>query len=73
MSAKKSQSELIAQAIRDPDFRRRLLADPEAVIAAEGYEVSEEARQQIKDVGQRSPAALEAAILASARDGGTGT
>ena len=60
----KGKEELIGRAVVDADFRKRLLADPEGVIAAEGYEIDAELLEQIKNV---DPEAAEAA--AGAVDG----
>jgi hypothetical protein len=57
-SSEKGTDSLIGRAVIDPDFRRRLLTDPEATIAAEGYEVSPEIMGQLKGM---DPAAAEAA------------
>lgn len=54
----KGKQELIGRAVVDADFRKRLLADPEGVIQAEGYEVGPEVIEQIKSM---DPAAAESA------------
>ncbi len=53
--------ELIGRAVQDPDFRRRLLADPEEAVAAEGYELDED---QIEALQQLDPEAIDKAIEA---------
>lgn len=56
--ATKGKEELIGRAVVDADFRKRLLEDPDAVIAAEGYEIDAATLEQIKSV---DPDAAEAA------------
>ena len=46
----KSQEEVIGRAVIDPDFRDRLLKDPEGTVKAEGYAVSAEFITQLKDM-----------------------
>lgn len=58
----KSLQDLIQRAIDDPEFRRRLLEDPEAVISAEGYEVSEEKLAEIKRASEAPPEAVDVII-----------
>lgn len=53
--------ELIGRAVQDPDFRRRLLADPEEAVAAEGYELD---KDQIEALQQLDPEAIDKAIEA---------
>lgn len=53
--------ELIGRAIQDPDFRRRLLADPESAVAGEGYELDED---QIRTLRELDPEAIDDAIEA---------
>jgi hypothetical protein len=67
---KKSADDLIARAVVDSDFRARLMADPDGVIAAEGYDVNDETRARIKEAASASPDAVNAAITAVVRDGG---
>lgn len=52
------KEELIGRAIIDADFRKRLLADPQGTIEAEGFEVEPELIEQLKGI---DPAAAEAA------------
>jgi hypothetical protein len=54
----KGKDELIGRAVVDADFRKRLLTDPEGVIASEGYEVEPDVIEKIK---QLDPDAAEAA------------
>jgi hypothetical protein len=54
----KSQEELIGRAVIDPEFRKRLLSDPEGTIRAEGYEVDQDFLDQLKSI---DPEAAEAA------------
>lgn len=53
--------ELIGRAVQDPEFRRRLLADPKEAVAAEGYELDEE---QIEALQQLDPEAIDKAVEA---------
>lgn len=69
---KKPEKDLISRAVVDPNFRKRLLADPDDVIATDGYEISDDMLAQIKKSIAMSPAAVDAAIEAAARDGGVG-
>lgn len=68
----KSEKDLIGRAVVDAQFRTRLLADPDGVIDAEGYTVSDETRARIREAAQSTPASISAAIHAAARDGGVG-
>jgi hypothetical protein len=68
----KSEKDLIGRAVVDAPFRARLLADPDGVIDAEGYVVSDETRARIREAARSTPASVEAAISAAARDGGVG-
>jgi hypothetical protein len=45
--------ELVGRAIQDTEFRRRLLAEPEDVVAAEGYDLSESANGGHPQPGRR--------------------
>ena len=54
----RTYEDMIGRAVTDPDFRKRLLTDPETTIRVEGYEVSAEVLQQIKAI---DPEAAEAA------------
>lgn len=69
---KRSEKDLIGRAVVDAEFRTRLLKDPDGVISGEGYEVGEETRERIRQAASASPAAVESAISASAREGGVG-
>lgn len=51
--------ELIGRAVQDPEFRRRLLADPKKTVAEEGYELDED---QIEALQQLDPEAIDKAI-----------
>lgn len=51
--------ELIGRAVQDPDFRRRLLADPRKAVADEGYELDQE---QIEALQELDPEAVDRAI-----------
>lgn len=42
--------ELVGRAIQDTEFRRRLLAEPERVVAAEGYDLTEAQMEAIRDL-----------------------
>jgi hypothetical protein len=42
--------ELVGRAIQDTEFRRRLLAEPEDVVAAEGYDLSETQMEAIRNL-----------------------
>lgn len=57
--------ELVGRAIQDPEFRRRLLSDPEAVVQAEGWELSSAQIQALRDL---DPRAVEEAIDALVGD-----
>lgn len=48
MSTKKSVDELIGRALTDRTFRDKLLANPEATLTAEGYEVTPEIIEAIR-------------------------
>lgn len=60
-SMEKIPPELIGRAVQDPEFRRRLLADPKDAVAVEGYELDEE---QIEALEQLDPEAIDKAIEA---------
>ena len=49
----------MGQAIIDADFRKKLLADPEMVIQAEGYEIEPAVVDKLKAM---DPAVVEAAV-----------
>ena len=53
--------ELIGRAIQDPDFRRRLLADPENAVKDSGYEFDQD---QIEALRELDPEAIDEAIEA---------
>ena len=53
--------ELIGRAIQDPDFRRRLLADPENAVKDSGYEFDQD---QIEALRELDPKAIDEAIEA---------
>lgn len=57
--------ELIGRAIQDPDFRRRLLADPQGAVTAEGYELDQD---QIEALQELDPEAIDEAIEALVGD-----
>lgn len=42
--------ELVGRAIQDTEFRRRLLAEPEGVVAAEGYDLTEAQMEAIRNL-----------------------
>jgi len=42
MATEKEMHELIGRAVADPDFRAKLVEDPEKAIAEAGYELTEE-------------------------------
>lgn len=42
--------ELVGRAIQDADFRRRLLADPGAVAASEGYDLTDAQLEALRDL-----------------------
>jgi hypothetical protein len=69
----KTEQELIAKAVVDSDFRKRLLADPEGVVASDGYEISAGTLKELKKTIAMTPEAVNAAIEAAVRDGGAGT
>jgi len=50
---------LFNRAIIDPDFRRRLLEDPEATVAEEGFEIDDETMAELKAM---DPEAAEEAV-----------
>lgn len=58
----KGVQELIERAVRDPQFRRRLLDDPEGVIREENYEISEEKLAEIKKASAAPPEAIDVII-----------
>lgn len=60
-----TSDQLFDRAIEDPEFRQRLLADPEGVITAEGYDLSSDAVALIKRLCTMPPEAVEEAIQAS--------
>ncbi|MDC3961297.1 Franean1_4349 family RiPP [Polyangium jinanense] len=47
--SKKSVEELIGRALTDVEFRKKLLAAPEATLTAEGYEAVPEVIEAIKN------------------------
>jgi hypothetical protein len=51
--------ELLGRAIQDSDFRRRLLADPGGVVAAEGYDLDD---AQLDALSRLDPAIVDDAI-----------
>jgi hypothetical protein len=53
---------LVERAVRDPEFRRRLLDDPEGVVQAEGYEISDEKLAEIKRGSEAPPEAIDAIV-----------
>lgn len=53
--------ELVGRAIQDPEFRRRLLSDPETVARDDGWELSEDQVKALRDLDAR---AVEEAIEA---------
>lgn len=53
--------ELVGRAIQDPDFRRRLLADPESAVKDSGYELDQ---GQIEALRELDPEAIDEAIEA---------
>lgn len=55
----KDLQELIDRAIRDPEFRRRLLDNPEKVVTTEGYEISNEKLTELKKAGKAPPEAID--------------
>ncbi len=57
--------ELIGRAIQDADFRRRLLADPESAVTAEGYALDQD---QIEALQELDPEAIDEAIEALVGD-----
>ena len=59
MGENKGKAELLERLIADADFRARLLADPERVIAEEGYTVDDATVAQLKAADAE---AAEAAI-----------
>lgn len=70
--SKKTEQELIGRAVTDPVFRKKLLADPEGVVASDGYEVSAETLAEIKKAVTLTPTAVDAAIESAVREGGAG-
>ncbi len=60
MSETKGREALIGRALIDADFRERLLRDPEATIASEGYAVPAELVEQLKNVDADQAAAAVA-------------
>lgn len=57
--------ELVGRAIQDGEFRRRLLADPSAVAAAEGYDLTD---AQIEALRNLDAASVDQAIDAMLGD-----
>jgi len=57
--------ELVGRAIQDSEFRNKLLADPAAVVAAEGYELTD---PQIEALRNLDAAAVDQAIDAMLGD-----
>jgi hypothetical protein len=64
----KGKEELIGRAVVDADFRKRLLADPDGTIAAEGYEIDDELLAQIKSVDAAAAEAATADLDAAFAD-----
>lgn len=62
MPVPKSVQELVERAVRDPQFRRRLLEDPEGVIREEDYEISAEKLAEIKKASEAPPEAIDVII-----------
>jgi hypothetical protein len=56
--ASKDLERLVGRAILDPEFRKRLFADPEAVIRREGYQLSPEEMAQLLAVDKEKAATL---------------
>jgi Ribosomally synthesized peptide prototyped by Frankia Franean1_4349. len=57
--------ELVGRAIQDSEFRRRLLADPDVVVAAEGYDLTD---AQLEALRNLDAAAVDQAIDAMLGD-----
>jgi len=57
--------ELVGRAIQDSEFRNRLLEDPAAVVAAEGFDLTDE---QIEALRNLDAAAVDQAIDAMLGD-----
>ncbi|MGH3650680.1 MAG: Os1348 family NHLP clan protein [Acidimicrobiia bacterium] len=57
--------ELIGKAVQDPDFRHRLLTDPQSAVTAAGFELDED---QIAALKQLDPEAIDEAIDALVGD-----
>jgi hypothetical protein len=58
--AQKDLERLIGRAVLDTEFRARLLADPEKVIREEGFDLTEEELEKVKEVdGEKAKATLE--------------
>ena len=55
----KGYDEMVGRAINDPGFRARLLKDPEATLAEEGFHVTPEVLETLKNI---DPAAANQAI-----------
>ena len=66
----KGLQELIQRAVDDPDFRRRLLADPEEVIRVEGYKVDSEIIAKLKKAGEVPSYIIDAAVEKIRKDEG---
>jgi hypothetical protein len=58
----KNLQELINRAVRDPEFRRQFLTDPEKTIQAEGYDIDPAAWAQIMKVREVPPEAIDTII-----------
>lgn len=59
------KEELIGRAVIDPEFRARLLADPEGTITAEGYDVPADLVAQIKALDPEAANAAAAGLDAA--------
>ncbi len=55
----KGYDEFVGRAVNDPEFRKRLLQDPVAVIEAEGYDVPDNVREILANL---DPAQVDEAI-----------
>jgi hypothetical protein len=54
----RGREELIGRAVTDPDFRKRLLEDPDGTIRAEGFQIDAETLAKLKQI---DPVAAEEA------------
>ena len=59
MSDNRGKADLLQRLMSDADFRARLFADPEGVVAEEGYTLDAETLEKLKSL---DAAAAEAAI-----------